>query len=106
MLLQHERLLNIKALPLAIPNQIELDVKELRVGDTLYVKDLPEIEGLEYLDEQDKSLVHVMVKKIVELEPEKEEEEEKEGEAAAPGEEKPATDKEQKEPSTTEEKKE
>ncbi len=51
----------IEALPTAIPSSIELDITELTIGDVLRVSDLPVIEGVEYLDDPETSLVTVSV---------------------------------------------
>lgn len=77
----------ISALPMAIPSSIELDVAALEIGDSLSVEDLPQIEGVTYLDEPDQTLVTVVIPRaIVEEEPELEEGEELlEGEEAEEG---------------------
>jgi large subunit ribosomal protein L25 len=80
---------SISALPTEIPSSIEVAIDALGIGDTLKVSDLPEIEGVEYLDDPDQPLVTVLLPKIEE-EPEVEEiegelaegEEPEEGEAA------------------------
>lgn len=80
---------SISALPTEIPAGIEVAIDELGIGDTLKVSDLPEIEGVEYLDDPDQPLVTVLLPKIEE-EPEVEEiegelaegEEPEDGEAA------------------------
>jgi large subunit ribosomal protein L25 len=74
----HMRSLNIHALPLAVPKEIEVDVKDLLIGDELTVKDMPVIEGLQYLDEPDERVVSLVVKKVIEITPEEEKEEEAE----------------------------
>lgn len=77
----------ISALPTEIPGAIQLDISELGIGDTLKVADLPQIEGVEYLDDMDRPLVTVLLPRIEE-EPEVEELEEllegEEGEAGEP----------------------
>ena len=81
----------IQALPTAIPSGIEMDISDLNIGDTLKVSDLPEIDGVEYLDDLDRPLVTVLLPRVEE-EPEVEEiegelEEGEEGEEVAEGEE-------------------
>ena len=56
----------ISALPTAIPSLITMDIEEMATGDTLKVSDLPEIEGVEYLDDVDRPLVTVLMPRIEE----------------------------------------
>ena len=80
----------VRALPTAIPSGIQIDISELDIGDTLKVADLPDIDGVEYLDDIDRPLVTVALPRIEE-EPEVEEiegellEEGEEGEEPAEG---------------------
>ena len=62
----------IEALPTEIPSSIELDVSGLDIGDTLTIADLPQIDGVTYLDDVERPLVSVLVPRIEE-EPEPEE---------------------------------
>lgn len=57
---------SISALPTAIPSSITIDIEEMATGDTLKVSDLPEIEGVEYLDDVDRPLVTVLMPRIEE----------------------------------------
>lgn len=57
---------SISALPTAIPDSIIVDIESLHTGDTLKVADLPEIEGVEYTDEQDRPLVTVLLPRVEE----------------------------------------
>ena len=76
----------IEALPTEIPSSIQLDISEMNVGDTLTISDLPAIEGVAYVDDEDRPLVSVLVPRVVE-EPEAIEGlEEIEGEILAEGE--------------------
>jgi len=85
----------IEALITEIPSSIELDITDLDIGDSLKVADLPILEGVTYLDEDDRPLVTVLAPRLeeeVEEEVEGEEGEllegeEGEGEEAAPEEE-------------------
>ncbi|HSM02159.1 MAG TPA: 50S ribosomal protein L25 [Acidimicrobiia bacterium] len=71
----------VEALPLEIPAHIQLDISEMALNDTLKVSDLPVIEGVEYLDDADASVVTVIIPRIIEPEePEPEEGELLEGE--------------------------
>lgn len=57
---------NISALPTAIPGSIVVDIEEMATGDTLKVADLPVIEGVEYLDDEDRPLVTVLLPRVEE----------------------------------------
>lgn len=63
----------VEALPMAVPSGIEVDISELNIGDTLKVSDLPEIEGVTYLDDPERPLVTVLLPRLEEEEPEEEE---------------------------------
>jgi large subunit ribosomal protein L25 len=56
----------VSALPMEIPSSVEVDIAALEVGDTLTVADLPVIEGVEYLDEEEAAIVTVIIPRIVE----------------------------------------
>lgn len=71
----------VEALPTAIPSSIPLDISELGVGDTLRIVDLPQIDGVNYVDDEDRPLVTVVIPRIIEEEVE--EVEEVEGEEVA-----------------------
>lgn len=58
--------INLSALPTAIPGSIVIDIEHLHTGDTLKVADLPEIEGVEYLDDIDRPLVTVLLPRVEE----------------------------------------
>lgn len=58
----------VEALPLDIPAHIQLDISAMEVGDTLKVSDLGAITGVEYLDDEDASIVTVIIPRIVEAE--------------------------------------
>ena len=84
----------IEVLPTEIPGFIELDVSEVEIGGSLRVEDLPELEGITYLEESDAVIMSVTTPaaEIVE-EPEEELEEELlEGEEAAEGEDEEAAE--------------
>jgi large subunit ribosomal protein L25 len=86
----------VEALPMEIPEHLELDVTGMAIGDTLRLADLPAQEGVKYLDDPEETVLATvtMPTRIVEPEPEEGEELEEgelpEGEAAAEGEEAPA----------------
>jgi len=81
----------VEVLPTEIPAFIELDVSGVEIGGSLRVEDLPEIEGVEYLEDPDAVLMSVTTPaaEIEEPEPELEELEEgmelEEGEEGAEG---------------------
>src|SRR5262249_5594628 len=84
----------VEALPLEVPERLELDVSAMEIGDTLRLSDLPAREGVAYLDDPETVLATVTVPtKVEEPEPEEVEELEEgeegelpEGEAAPEGE--------------------
>ena len=84
------REINVEALPMEIPDRLELDVSGMAIGDTLRLADLPPREGVTYLDDPEETvLANVTVPtRIVEPEPE-EGEELPEGEEVPEGEEAP-----------------
>jgi large subunit ribosomal protein L25 len=110
---QVQREINVEALPMGIPEHIDLDVSEMAIGDTLRLADLPPREGVTYLDDPEETVLATvtMPTRVEEPEPEVEEgeelpegevpegEEAPEGEAEAGAE---ASSGESGEPSTTE----
>lgn len=72
----------VEALPTEIPSSVPVEISELQVGDTLKVSDLPAVEGVAYLDDEDRPLLTVIIPRVVEEEVEEEllEGEELEGE--------------------------
>jgi large subunit ribosomal protein L25 len=76
----------IEALPTAIPPSITIDISELSIGDSASISDLPELEGVAYLDDPDTTLATVTLPAavpVVEEVEEVEEGEEIEGEVEA-----------------------
>lgn len=71
---------NVRAVVTDIPSSIEIDIAELEIGDSVIVSDLPEIKGVEYLDEQDSTVATVAVPAAVIADEVEEEGEEVEGE--------------------------
>jgi large subunit ribosomal protein L25 len=72
---QVTREVNVEALPMEIPDHLELDVSGMAIGDTLRLADLPTREGVTYLDDPEAVLATVtMPTRIVEPEPEEVEE--------------------------------
>jgi large subunit ribosomal protein L25 len=82
---QVTREISVEALPLEMPDRLELDVSEMAIGDTLRIADLPPREGATYLDDAETVLATVTMPTRV-VEPEVEEEVEvPEGEEAPEG---------------------
>ena len=82
---QVTREVSVEALPLEVPERIELDVSGMKIGDALRVSDLPLQEGVKYLDDPDETVLATVTPPTVVVEPEEElgeEEEGIEGEAA------------------------
>jgi large subunit ribosomal protein L25 len=84
------REINVEALPMEVPDRLELDVSGMVIGDTLRLADLPPREGVTYLDDLEETVLAnvTMPTRIVEPEPE-EGEELLEGEELPEGEEAP-----------------
>jgi large subunit ribosomal protein L25 len=88
---QVTREIRVEALPLEVPDRIELDVSAMEIGDTLRLSDLSTREGVTYLDDPETVLATVTVPtKVEEPEPEELEEGEEGEEGEVPeGEEAP-----------------
>jgi large subunit ribosomal protein L25 len=72
---QVSRDLNVEALPMEIPDHLELDVTGMAIGDTLRLVDLPPQEGVTYLDDPEETVLATVTMPTVIVEPEPEEEE-------------------------------
>ena len=77
---------HIEALATNIPSSITIDITDMTIGDVLRVSDLPRLEGVEYLDDEEAGLVTVSVPAAV-ISEAAEEEELLEGEEVEEGEE-------------------
>ena len=89
---QVQREINVEALPLEIPEHLDLDVSGMTIGDTLRLADLPACEGVTYLDDPEGTVLATVTlpTKIEEPEPEEVEEGEELPEGEVPeGEEAP-----------------
>jgi large subunit ribosomal protein L25 len=84
---QVQREINIEALPMEIPEHIDLDVSGMAIGDTLRRADLAPVEGVTYLDDPEETVLASVGLPAREVEPEPEEP--AEGEELAEGEEAP-----------------
>jgi large subunit ribosomal protein L25 len=82
------REVNVEALPMEVPDRLELDVSKAEIGDTLRLSELRAPEGARFLDDPETVVATVtMPTRVVEPEPEEPEEgaEELEGEEAPEG---------------------
>jgi large subunit ribosomal protein L25 len=84
---QVQREINVEALPMEIPEHLDLDVTGMAIGDTLRLADLAPVEGVTYLDDPEETVLASVGLPAREIEPEPEEPEE--GEELAEGEEAP-----------------
>jgi large subunit ribosomal protein L25 len=75
---QVQREINVEALPMEIPEHMELDVSGMAIGDTLRLADLPERAGVKYLDNPEETVLATVTlpTRVEEPEPEVEEGEE------------------------------
>jgi large subunit ribosomal protein L25 len=54
---QVTREITVEALPMDLPDRLELDVSGMAIGDTLRLADLPTREGLTYVDDRDETVL-------------------------------------------------
>jgi large subunit ribosomal protein L25 len=76
---QVQREINVEALPLEVPDRLELDVSGMAIGDSLRLVDLPTREGVTYLDDPEETVLATVSTPTQIVEPEVEEEELEEG---------------------------
>lgn len=86
---QVTREINVEALPLEVPERIEVDVSSMEMGDTLRLADVAVQEGVAFLDDPEETVIATVTVPTQIIEPEPEEEELEEGEELAEGEEAP-----------------
>jgi large subunit ribosomal protein L25 len=79
--------LNVEALPLEVPESIDADVSRMEMGDTLRLEDLPQIEGVTFLDDPHETVLATVTAPTRVVEPEETVEEAAEAEGGAPEEE-------------------
>ena len=77
---QVDREITVEALPLEIPEHLELDVSGMAIGDTLRLADLPVSEGVKFLDDPEETVLATVTMPTRIVEPEPEEVEGEEGE--------------------------
>jgi large subunit ribosomal protein L25 len=70
---QVQREINVEALPMEIPEHLDLDVSGMEIGDTLRLADLPAREGVTYLDDPEETVLASVGLPAREVEPEPEE---------------------------------
>jgi large subunit ribosomal protein L25 len=71
---QVTREVNVEALPMEIPEHLDLDVSGMAIGDSLRVADLKAIEGVTFLDDPEETVLATVTPPTVVEEPEVEEE--------------------------------
>ena len=87
------RELEVQCLPLDVPKSIEVDITDLNIGDSVHVGDIPRQNEVEFLDDENFTVITIVIPKVEEEEePVEEEEEEGEADIAEEGEEKPESD--------------
>lgn len=88
---QVSREINVEALPLEIPERIEVDISEMGIGDTLRLADIATQDGVTFLDDPEETVLATVTLPTRVEEPEEavSEEELEEGEELAEGEEAP-----------------
>jgi large subunit ribosomal protein L25 len=67
---QVQREINVEALPMEIPEHLELDVSGMGIGDTLRVTDLAAIDGVTFLDDPEETVLATVTLPTREVEPE------------------------------------
>jgi len=76
------RELEVQCLPLDVPKSIEIDITDLDIGDSIHVGDITRQSEIEFLGDENFTVVTIVTPKIEEEEEELVEEEAEEGEAA------------------------
>lgn len=77
---QVTREINVEALPMEVPDRIELDVSGMAIGDSLRVADLPAQDGVALLDDPEETVLATVGMPTRVVEPEEVVEEGEEGE--------------------------
>lgn len=60
-----ENSVSLSALPTAIPSSIQVSIEHLSLGDTLKGADLPEVEGVTYIIDEDAPLLTVVAPAVI-----------------------------------------
>jgi large subunit ribosomal protein L25 len=74
------REVNVEALPMEVPEHLDLDVSGMAIGDTLRLSELAVPDGVTLLDDPEETVLATVTMPTRVIEPEPEEEEEAEGE--------------------------
>jgi large subunit ribosomal protein L25 len=77
---QVNREVTVEALPMEIPEHLELDVSGMAIGDTVRLAELPVQEGVKFLDDPEETVLATVTMPTRIVEPEAEEVEGEEGE--------------------------
>jgi large subunit ribosomal protein L25 len=80
---QVARELLVEALPLEVPERIEVDISGLGIGDSIRLEEVPEIEGVRFVDDPHETVIATVTVPTRVEEPEEELEEGEEGVEAA-----------------------
>jgi large subunit ribosomal protein L25 len=72
---QVSREINVEALPLEVPERIEVDISAMEMGDTLRLADVPAPENVTFLDDPEETVLATVTVPTKEVEPEPTEEE-------------------------------
>src|SRR5256886_15847885 len=67
---QVQREINVEALPMEIPEHVDLDVSGMAIGDTLRLADLAPMDGVTYLDNPEETVLATGTLPTREAEPE------------------------------------
>ena len=86
---QVNREVTVEALPMEIPDHLELDVSGMAIGDTLRLADMAAQDGVKFLDDPEETVLATVTMPTRIVEPEPEEEEVEEGVEVPEGEEVP-----------------
>ena len=57
--------IKIKCLPTKIPNVIEINISDLNIGDTLRVKDIKPMDGIEILSNPESTIISILAPRLV-----------------------------------------
>ncbi len=57
--------IKIKCLPTNIPNVIEINISDLNIGDTLRVKDIEPMDGIEILSNPESTIISILAPRLV-----------------------------------------
>lgn len=80
------REIEVLCLPFEVPESFEIDVADLDIGDSIHVRDISQEGEIEFLEDENFTVVTLLIPKIEEEEEPAEEEEEEAEEAAVEGE--------------------